>query len=336
MNRLFPSERVSRGDGPVWELPKGVQLSFKQETMDWAKTRSVTSLLVLHHGKIVLERYFHATQPSDRRMSWSMAKSVLSALFGIIRSDGHFDDLDEPVVRYVPRLKNGAYRDVTVRQVLQMTSGVKFDEDYMNPRSDINRMARYLVSGGSMDDFVASLTDREAAPGELWQYVSIDTHVLGMVIRGATGHGLPNLLSQHIFRRLGLEAEPYYVTDANGVAFALGGLSLTTRDFARFALLMQNLGEVDGVQIIPKHWVLASTVASAPTTAGEAGYGYQWWIPADAEAGEFCARGIYGQYIYVNRKREAVIVSTAADRNFRNEGVFENNIAKFRNLITSL
>lgn len=197
-------------------------------------------------------------------------------------------------------------------------------------------MGREIALGGALDQFAADLKDSFAAPGGTWQYVSIDTHVIGMVIRGATGRSIPDLLSEKIITPLGLEQAPYYVTDGDGVAFVLGGLNITTRDYARFGLLIEQDGRYNGQQIVPADWIAASTRPSAPTKEGKIGYGYQWWVPIGAHDGEFLARGVYGQYIYIDQDRDVVIVSTAADRKFRDKGVNRANIEMFRQIARAL
>jgi CubicO group peptidase (beta-lactamase class C family) len=217
-----------------------------------------------------------------------------------------------------------------------MTSGVAFDEDYLDYHSDINRMGRVLALGGTMDGFAAGLEARAAPPGTRWKYVSIDTHALAMALRGATGQPLRALLSERIIAPLGLEAAPYYLVDGEGVAFALGGLNLTTRDYARFGLMVAQMGRFEGRQIVPAGWIAASTRPSAPTPEGARRYGLHWWMPADAREGEVFAQGIYGQYLYIDRARGAVIVVTAADRGFREPGVGDANIAMLRRLAAAL
>ncbi|MDR9395253.1 MAG: serine hydrolase [Roseovarius sp.] len=332
MRRAFLTAPVPRGDGPVTALPPGKGIALPEDVRKWTQDRALTSLLVLHEGRIVFEDYYLGTGASDRRISWSMAKSYLSALFGIMTAERAFASLDDPVTAYAPQLAGSAYDGATIRNVLQMTSGVAFDEDYLDYHSDINRMGRVLALGGTMDGFAAGLKGRAAAPGERWKYVSIDTHVLAMIIRGATGRDLPSLLSEKVIAPLGLERSPYYITDGEGVAFALGGLNMTTRDYARFGLMFERMGALGGQQIVPRDWVAASTRASAPTQPGETGYGYQWWIPANAPAGVFMARGIYGQYIYIDQNRDIVIIVTAADMGFRGAGVHDMNVSMMRRI----
>jgi CubicO group peptidase (beta-lactamase class C family) len=336
MNAAFLSVDVPRGDGPVTALPKGAEAALNPEVDQWIKDRTVTALVALKDGALVHESYYQGTGAEDRRISWSVAKSYLSALLGVIVQEGTIASLDDPVIKYAPTLKGSAYDGATVRHVLNMASGVTFDEDYLDQNSDINKMGRVLALGGSMDGFAADLKETFVAPGTDWQYVSIDTHILSMVIRGATGREIAPLLSEKIIQPMGLEESPYYLTDGNGVAFVLGGLNLRTRDYARMGQMFLQNGEYNGTQIVPADWVAASTVPSAPTSAGEYGYGYQWWMPKDGREGEFLARGIYGQYVYINRPLGVVIATNAADRKFREDGVGDYNIDIFRILAEGL
>ena len=316
--------------GPASPLPEGATLPLAEGTDAWIAERAVTALVVLKDGARVHESYHLGTGAEDLRISWSVAKSVLSALYGILLAEGAVGSPDDPVTRHVPELAGSAYDGATVRDVLTMQSGVAFNEDYMDFNSDINRMGRVLALGQSMDDFAAGLTARARAPGQAWTYVSIDTHVIGMVIRGATGRAIPELLSEKLFTPMGLEATPHYLTDGRGVAFVLGGLNMRTRDYARLGELFRNDGRVGARQIVPADWVRASTAQQANTEAGQMGYGYQWWLPADGAEGEFQAQGVYGQYIYVNRPAGVVIAVNSADRGFTAEGVDAHNLAIFR------
>ena len=330
MDRAFLTVEVPRGPGPASPLPGGAPADLPAAVDRWIEARAVTSLLVLHEDRVVHESYHRGTGADDRRVSWSVAKSFLSALMGTLVDDGTIPDLDVPVTDYVPRLAGSAYDGATIRDVLQMASGVRFDEDYLDYDSDINRMGREIALGGALDDFTAALSETDNPPGETWQYVSIDTHVIGMVIRAATGRDIPALMSERVIAPLGLQSTPYYITDGEGVAFVLGGLNMTTRDYARLGMMYLNDGRWNGRRIVSAEWVAESTAPSAPTDPGAIGYGYQWWVPAGAEPGQFMARGIYGQYIYVDQVNDVVIATTAADRQFREDGVAEENVRMFR------
>ena len=313
-------------------LPRGPQMALPDGLADWLDARRATSMVVLKDGAVVHESYHLGTAPDDLRIGWSLSKSFLSALAGIAVAEGRIASLDDPVTTYAPTLAGSAYDGATVRNVLQMATGVTFDEDYTDYDSDINRMGRVLALGGEMDAFAAGLTKTFTKPGTDWQYVSIDTHVLGMVIRGATGRTIPDLVVEKIIEPLGTERTPIYLTDGVGVAFVLGGLNMTTRDFARFGQMFLQGGRWKGHQIVPEDWVRASTTPSAPTGPDEYGYGYQWWMPRDARPREFMGRGIYGQYLYVNEPEGVVIVLTAADPGFRDRDIQRENITWFRHI----
>jgi CubicO group peptidase (beta-lactamase class C family) len=334
MDRLFFHAPIPLGAAVPLPLPAAHRALPDLDA--WVEERAVTAIVVLKDGAIAHEGYFLGTDADDHRISWSVAKSFLSALIGILLDEGVISDIDAPVTRYAPSLAGTAYDGATIRNVLHMSSGVRFNEDYFDFRSDINRMGRVLALGGSMDGFAAGLQDREMAPGVAMQYVSIDTHVLGMVVRGATGRSVIDLMGERLLGPLGVESRPFYLTDGRGVAFVLGGLNMSTRDYARFGQLFLQDGEWQGRQIVPAAWVEASTAPTAPTADGRIRYGYQWWVPADAQAGEFLARGVYGQYVYVNRPAGIVIAINSADRGFGEPGAFAQNLAAFRMIGGSL
>jgi len=336
MGRASHAVPLVRSDLVPSPLPRGPDVQLPSEVDAWVQARAVTALVILKDGQIVHEAYHKGTGPDDLRINWSISKSYLSALFGVILSEGAIDRIDDPVVKHVPELVNTAYRDATIKDVLQMSTGVVFDEDYLAFFSDINKMGRLLALGGSMDDFTLQQDRSFAAPGTAWKYVSIDTHVLGMVIRRATGRDIPSLVNEKIIAPLRFEANPIYLTDGYGVAFVLGGLNTTTRDNARFGQMLANGGAWDGQQILPVDWVEASTIASAKTNPGEIGYGYQWWIPDGSQDGQFLGRGIYGQHLYIDRINDVVIAVHGADRGFREDGVQRQNEAMLRLIAESL
>ncbi len=343
MNTAFLSTPISRGETATSALPVGTKAKMPEALADWIEESAVTALVVLKDGEIVFENYYRGTGADDRRISWSVAKSYLSALVGVLIDEGAITSLDDPVTQYAPELKGGAYDGTTLRQVLLMSSGVLFDENYLDQSSDINRMGRVIALGGEIDDFAAGLTTTFEEPGTVWQYVSIDTHVVGMVVRGATGRPVAELMSEKIVAPLGLEHDPYYLTDGVGTAFVLGGLNMSTRDYARFGLMFAQGGLWQGEQIVPQDWVLASTTASAPPAGPDApasgkfyDYGLHWWIPKDASPREYLARGIYGQYIYVNEQENTVIAVNSANKSFRAPGVDPGNVEMFRAITEGL
>ncbi len=307
-------------------------------TTEFLKRRTTTALLVIKNDNITFEQYYLGTHEHDLRISWSVGKSFVSALMGIAVGDGLID-INKAVSDYVPNLKDSGYNGVKIKDVLQMSSGISWNEDYSDFFSDINRMSRTLAINGSLDEFASTLVN-EDIPGTRWRYVSMDTHVLGMVIRAATGERLSHYLEQRIWSKIGAEADGYWLTDSHGAEFALGGINVRSRDFARFGRLFLNNGNWQGEQIVPEQWVKESTVPNAPQVTGDKntlGYGYQWWLGQDARPGEFVAIGVYGQYIYINQPANIVIVKNSADRTFMT-GIdsMQESIAFFRGIVDAL
>ena len=306
---------------------KGEQKSLQE----FLARSSTTALLVLKGNDITFEDYYQGTGEQDQRISWSMAKSFLSALFGIAIEEGHIKSINELVTDYVPELKGSGYDGVTIKNVLQMSSGVAFNEDYQDFHSDINRMGRLLALGGSFDEFAASLVN-EREQGTFLHYVSIDTHVIGMVLRKATGRSVTDYFKEKLWSKLGTEQDTYYITDSTGEPMVLGGLNMLTRDYAKFGKLYLDNGRWNDQQIVPLNWVKDSVTPDAPhlmpgkraSSDMEMGYGYQWWLPVNADE-EFMAVGIYDQYIYVNKKANVVIVKNSANLDFT-----KNNYESFR------
>lgn len=353
MQQLAPTKTIKRS-GTVTELgqnpfPLPKLFVFQGENFDlqhWLEDSSTTALLVVKGHDITFEQYYQGTDEFDQRISWSMAKSFLSAIFGVAVQEGKIPDLNVPVTDYVPGLKGSGYEGVSIKNVLQMSSGVYFNEDYGDFFSDINRFGRIMALGGSFDDFAASLTrDRDREQGSYMHYVSIDTHVLGMVLRAATGRDIIDYFDEKLWSKLNTERDAIYVTDTTGEPMVLGGLNLISRDYARMGMLYRNFGRLNGEQIIPAQWIEDSITPDAhhlmpgkrDTADTRLGYGYQWWLPENPDE-EFLAVGIYGQYIYVNRKADVVIVKNSANINFMAndyESMYQS-IAAFRAIAESL
>ena len=330
------------------ELPASVTIDgAPRDLAGWLSEVRTTALIVVKGEDIIFEDYYLGTGRDDRRISWSMAKSFLSALVGTAVERGEIKSLDDQVTDYVPALIGSAYDGATIRNVLNMSSGVAFNEDYLDSGSDINKMGRVLALGGSMDDFSAGLKTRARPPGTAMQYVSIDTHIIGMVLRAATGQNVHEIFDERLWSQVGFGADSFYMTDGGDRAFVLGGLNMRTRDYALFGKLMRDGGVYQGKQIIPAAWVAESTANNAPRAAAgshndaSVGYGYQWWVPPASSdpdfTGDYFAVGIYGQYIYINPALDIVIAKNAAQREFMSaaksgRGYMMENIDVFRSL----
>ncbi len=290
-------------------------------TREYLDASFTTGFLVIQNSKLVYEKYFAGNSESTQYISWSMAKSVVSALFGIAISEGYIQSINQTVDEYLPELIGSGYEGVKIKDVLQMSAGLKFNEDYGDFKSDINRWGRWFAFGASQNKFAASLV-REGEPGKNLHYVSINTHVLGMIITKATGQRLSDYLEEKLWRPMGMEYDAYWLCDNSGMEVALGGLNITLRDYAKIGQLFLKQGLWEGVQIVPKEWVTASITPDAPHLMPENnklfGYGYQWWIPQGSE-GEFMAMGVYNQYIYVNPTSSTVIAVNSANYRYNED-----------------
>jgi CubicO group peptidase (beta-lactamase class C family) len=269
----------------------------------------VRGVLVLQDGKIRLERFVSPHSPTTRWNSFSIAKSVTSTLVGAAMKDGAIKSLDDAVTRYIKTLRGSAYDDVTVRQLLTMTSGVKWNEDYTDVNSDVARM--YAQAPGPGFDMTVSYVrklPREAPPGTKWLYKTSETNLVGVLVSEATGKPLSDYLSEKIWRPYGMERDAEWMID--DVGHEQGGccLAMTLRDYGRFGQFILDGARVDGKPIVPDDW-LAEATRSQVSTGGTSGYGYQWWIRDD---GTFEGRGIYGQTLHIDRARRLVIVINSA------------------------
>ena len=330
MDELFDTSPIE-GGGEVFEFERGSYVlpeSFVHEgktfdTEAYLAETMTTGLLILHDDKILLERYAHGHSAEGTHIAWSVSKAFLSALFGIAVDEGHIRDIMQPVTDYVPELVGSGYDGVPIKDVLQMSSGVGFNEDYGDPKSDINRMGRSLAMGSSLLEFAATLK-RARPPGTLQHYVSIDTQVLGTVLVRATGQSLSSYTAEKLWKPMGMESKAYWMVDGTGMEMAFGGLNASLRDFARLGRLYLNKGNWNGKQIVPESWVVASITPDAPhlvpgKKAGNGrgmGYGYQWWLP-EKWIGDFIALGVYNQMIYVDPNSGLVIARHAANRGFQ-------------------
>ncbi|HVP31186.1 MAG TPA: serine hydrolase [Myxococcota bacterium] len=352
MGERFPSRPVRRGQGAGFafgraERPLDVRFEYggQEETLDaFLGESSTTGLLVVQDDAIVVERYLRGADEHSLLTSFSVAKSFVSALIGAALAEGKLASIDVPVSDVVPSLRGTAYDGVPVRHVLQMSSGVRFDEDYADPFSDVDQMfVRSFVFGTPVDDTPKRLV-RAGPSGQRFDYISVDTLVLGAVLRAATGKSLAAYLEEKIWRPLAMESDATWVVDrpgAEGVEYAFCCLNATLRDYARFGRLFLRGGDWDGTRVLPETWVRESVVPGAPylrksggyTPDWDIGYQYQWWVPNGPD-GEFAAIGVYGQYIYVNPVHRVVIVKTSADPGYETRDM--ETLAAFRAIVRAL
>jgi len=321
---IFPVRIVSRGRTvrslPIADVPiKNVHFEAggKQfDLFDYMAMNRVAGLLVLKDGKVALEDYELGAGPGTRWASFSMAKSVASTLVGAALEDGSIASLDDQLTKYVPAFKGSSYDGVSVRNLLQMASGVKWDETYTDPHSDARKILdeQLLQKPGTVLRYMSALP-RAGAPGSVWHYSTGETYVVGALLEGATHRPLATYLSEKIWARAGMEQDATWWLDApNGMGLAGTGLSATLLDFGRFGLLVQQDGVIDGHRIVPKGWF--EEAGSSKVIGGKpVNYGYLWWpLPKGdpVHRGAFQAIGIFGQHMYINREENLVIVVLSA------------------------
>jgi CubicO group peptidase (beta-lactamase class C family) len=326
MKAFFPTVRVRTAGSPsalIQGSPVDLPASFdfrgtRIDTTSFLALTDTTGLIVIKDDKIVFERYFRGDDAHTRTIEWSVSKAFVSALVGIAVSEGKIHSISDPVTQYVPELAGSGYDGVPIKDVLQMSSGARWSENYSDPHSDAMRFGHAVAFGRSLDAFAATLP-REHAPGTYLRYNSMDTQVLSMVLRRATDVPLADYLSTRLWQPLGMQDDAYFLTDRDHVEFAAGGLNATLRDCARLGLLYAHQGNWNGVQIVPPEWVRASITPDAPqlmpgrraSSTEIWGYGYHWWIP-DLR-GDYLAVGIFNQFIYVNPRERLVIAKSSAN-----------------------
>ena len=325
---IFPHHVIHASSSP-FSFPRGDMIELPHDfpfhgqsriTQTFLEETDTVALFVVADGAVVYERYWLTGGADTHWSSWSVGKSFVSALVGVALNDGLFDSVEEPVTDYVPSLTGSAYDGVRIKDLLQMSSGARWDEDYSDPESDIMRFGRAWGSGGSLDEFTATLV-REREPGTYNYYNSMDTQALGMLLVAVTGQSLSAYAEQQLWEPLGMEADAYWITDDEGMELAAGGLQVVARDYAKFGQLYLDQGKWRGRQIIQAAWVHDSVTPDAPHLMPgldpdyPIGYGYQWWIPQGDE-GEFAAIGIYNQFIYVNPVKRLVVVKLSANSGY--------------------
>jgi CubicO group peptidase (beta-lactamase class C family) len=314
MDRIFTTRTVPRS-GRVWPLPRADHaLDFKYQFQgqeytpdDFLERTYTNALLVMKDGRIVSEIYRNNSNESTRFIAWSMTKSIVGLLVGCAVRDGLIKSIDDPITRYLPELKGSGYDGATIKNILQMRSGVDYEEryDFGNPGVAARNHELALVQNVIRFADAAKTIKRKHRPGEVWEYKTLDTAVLGWLIERVSGTTLAAFTTQHLWEPLGAEKDAFYIMDGEpgvGREFSGAGFNATLRDFARIGLMMLNEGRANGRQIIPAEWVRDSV---RPAGGPGPGYGYQWWINPD---GSYQALGLQGQFIYVDPASRTVVV----------------------------
>ena len=321
---MFSSRQVRRATTP-WLFKRAAEpaISYKfgseqRSIADYLGQNPTTGLLIAKDDTILYEHYQYARTDRDRFLSQSMAKTITAMLIGIAVSEGKIKSIDDPVSTYVPGLANVEYGKTSIRDLLHMSSGVAFSEIY-DGQDDIARLSRdlFIESGKDPVASVAQFNTRAIPPGTKWHYASVETEILGLVLRSATGEPLADYLHSRIWDAIGAEADASWAIDGTGQEIAFCCFNATLRDYARLGRLLAHDGAWEGRQLIPRQWVLDATTVKptdghlAPGTATPYfGYGYQVWL-LPGEQRRFALLGIRGQIILVDPATKLVMVHTA-------------------------
>ncbi len=280
---------------------------------DYVSRNRVAGLLVMKNDEVMLEHYDLGITEQTRWLSMSMAKSFSTTLIGAAVQDGHIKSVDEPLTTYLPEFNGTAFDGVTVKTLMQMTSGVKWSDDQTDAQSERRKMLEIQIAQqhGAVMRYMAE-RPRAAAPGTQFCYSTGDTHVVGALVKAATGKWLSDYLSEKIWSKLGMEQDGAWWLEApGGLEVAGSGFFATLRDYARFGRFILDDGVIDGERILPEGWMREA--GSARMISGKrVDYGYMWWIVPGADGslddGAFTARGIFGQLMYINPKQRVICV----------------------------
>jgi hypothetical protein len=336
---LFPTRNISRGDGPVAVLQRAQPqadlggLTFTPigagEPMTWDESLAANytdGIVVLHHGRIVYERYFGALAEDRQHIAFSVTKSFMGTLAAMLVADGALDP-SAPVAKYIPELADSGFGDATVQQVLDMTTALDYSELYADPKSNF---VEYAIAAGMLPppagyagprtvyDYARGIA-RNGTHGEKFGYRSPNTDVVGWLIARVTGRTPDAVLQERVWSKIGAEADAYMVLDRSGTAMAAGGLNARLRDLARFGEMIRLGGRFNGRQVVPKAVIddirrggsREAFVHGGYATLPGWSYRNQWWISHD-DHGAFMARGIHGQAIYIDPKAGMVIARFAS------------------------
>ncbi len=320
IDRVFPSAIVKHGADVFRLAPRGTQLhdlTFQSAGRllhldDYLRLNRVAGLLVLKNGQVALERYEFGNTPRTRWVSFSVVKSITSTLAAAAMQDGLIGGLDDPVTKYLPELRGSGYDGASIRNVLQMASGVRWNETYTDAHSDRRKMLDLQLEQrpGALLKFMGTLP-RAARPGTEWNYNTGETYVLGALVRAAVKRPLSQYLSEKIWSPFAMEEDATWWTEsAGGVEFGGSGFAATLRDYGRFGQFVLQGGLAGGRRVVPEGWFPS---AGQPKAVGGQllPYGYMWWSEPD---GAFRAFGIFGQSVYVNPKQNVVIVVWSAQQ----------------------
>jgi CubicO group peptidase (beta-lactamase class C family) len=299
---------VAAGPAPL-PLPAGPALKLPLDVEAYMAGQRSAALAIVHDGTLRLERYGLEFDAAGRWTSFSVAKSITSTLVGAALRDGHIRSMDDKVSDYIPAMKGPAYDAVSIRQLLTMTSGVRWNEDYADPKSDVALFNKHQPEDG-VDALVSYLRrlPREVPAGTRWHYSTGETNLVGVLVSEATKKPLATYLSEKVWVPAGMEQQATWILSRTGQEISGCCLQAATRDFARYGLFILNGARSGGQSVVPEGWLSEATSERTGINRPGRGYGYQWWTYSD---GSFAARGIFGQGLFIDPKRKLVIASNA-------------------------
>jgi CubicO group peptidase (beta-lactamase class C family) len=305
---LAKSHVIPAGNTPR-PLPASAPLKLPLDVDEYMAGQRAAGLVIVHDGRIRLERYGLGFDAAGRWTSFSVAKSMTSTLVGAALRDGAIKSLDDKVSDYLPEMKGSAYDDVSIRQLLTMTSGVQWNEDYADPNSDVARFNDHHPEDG-VDANVSYLRKlpRAAPAGTRWNYSTGETNLVGVLLARAIKQPLATYLSQKIWIPAGMEQQATWLLSRTGNEISGCCVQAATRDYARLGVFILDGARVDGKSVVAEGWLAEATTKRADIGRPGRGYGYQWWTYGD---GSYAARGIFGQGIFIDPKRKLVIASNA-------------------------
>lgn len=298
------------GSDTLRELPDGAELDLPIDVDAYMEEQRHVAVVVLHNGKVRLERYGLGFEDDGRWTSFSVAKSLTSTLVGIAVKEGDIESLQDPVSKYIQGLENSAYDDVTIEQLLTMFSGVAWDETYTDPNSDVAKFNNHVAEdgGSNLVSYMAKLPRAHPA-GKVWNYSTGETNLIGVLVVEATGRTLSEYLSDKIWGPYGMQQDATWLLNDDGTEISGCCIQAATRDFARFGQFILEGAEVDGQRLVPEDWVARATTKRIGYNDPGHGYGYQWWTYDD---GAFAADGIFGQGIFIDPNRNLVIATNSS------------------------
>lgn len=317
LETVYQTKTIARGDTvhPLIKAERTIDPSYSHAGKDWTvddymRAHNVSGVLVLKDGKVLLERYGLNRKPEERWISFSVTKSVTSTLVGAAIRDGKIKSSDDPVTLYIPELKDSAYEGVTVRQLLTMSSGVKWNEDYSDPNADVARAGATIPEPG-INPIVSYMRKlpRAHEPGSTFTYNTGETDLVGVLVSNAVGKSLSDYASEKLWKAYGMERDATWLVDRAGHERGGCCISMTLGDYARVGQFVLDGGMAQGKQILPDGWIGQATTPQISNGAPPSGYGYFWWT---GPGGSYQASGVFGQSITIIPAERLVIVINAA------------------------